>query len=57
MLQDVEAGRLIEVDLLLSAPSEIGRRLNMPTPFMDALLGITRLFGETHGLYRRDVGG
>jgi 2-dehydropantoate 2-reductase len=55
MLQDVEAGRPIELDLQLSAPREIAQRLGMPTPFMDALLGLARLFGESHGLYRRNL--
>ncbi len=53
MLQDVEAGRLIELDLQLSAPREIAARLAMPTPFIDALLGLTRLFAESRGIYRR----
>lgn len=53
MLQDVEAGRAIELDLQLSAPREIAQRLRMATPFMDALLGLARLFGESRGLYRR----
>lgn len=53
MLQDVEAGRAIELDLQLSAPREIAQRLGLPTPFMDALLGLTRLFGESHGIYTR----
>jgi 2-dehydropantoate 2-reductase len=53
MLQDVEAGRSIELDLQLAAPREIAQRLGMPTPSMDALLGLARLFGESHGLYPR----
>jgi 2-dehydropantoate 2-reductase len=52
MLQDVESGRAIELDLQLSAPREIAQRLGMATPSMDALLGLARLFGEAHGLYR-----
>lgn len=55
MLQDVEAGRAIELDLQLSAPREIAQRLGMPTPFMDALLGLTRLLGESRGIYRRKM--
>jgi 2-dehydropantoate 2-reductase len=51
MLQDVEAGRPIELDALLAAPREIGRAMGVPTPNMDALLGLTRLFAETRGLY------
>ena len=51
MLQDVAAGRPLELDALLSAPCEIGRRLSIPTPNMDALLGLARLFARTHELY------
>ena len=51
MLQDAEAGRPIELDQLLGAPMEIARRLGMPTPNLDAIYGVTRLFARTHGLY------
>lgn len=51
MLQDVEAGRAIELDQLLAAPREIGLKLGVPTPNLDALFGLTRLFGQTRGLY------
>ncbi|WP_353193813.1 2-dehydropantoate 2-reductase [Pandoraea pnomenusa] len=51
MLQDVEARRPIELDALVSAVREIGQRVNVPTPNIDALLGLTRLFGRVHGLY------
>jgi 2-dehydropantoate 2-reductase len=30
---------------------EIGQRLGVPTPNVDALLGLTRLFGRVRGLY------
>lgn len=51
MLQDVEAGRSIELDAIVGAVHEIGRRLGEPTPHIDALLGLTRLFARTRGLY------
>ena len=51
MLQDVEAGREIELDAIVSAVQEIGCRLGQPTPTIDALLGLARLFGRTRGLY------
>jgi 2-dehydropantoate 2-reductase len=50
MLQDVEAGRPLELDALLAAPREIGRGLGIDTPWMDALLGLTRLFAGSRGL-------
>jgi 2-dehydropantoate 2-reductase len=51
MLQDVEASRAVEIDVLLAAPREIGQALSMPTPYMDSLLGLARLQARTLGLY------
>jgi len=51
MLQDVEAERGIELDALVGAVREIAQRLGLATPNIDALLGMTRLFGRVHGLY------
>ena len=51
MLQDVEAGRSIELDAIVGAVSELGRRVGVTTPNVDALLGLTRLFGRVRGLY------
>ncbi len=50
MLQDVDAGRPIEVDALIGSVSEIGRLVGVDTPNIDALLGLTRLFGRVRGL-------
>lgn len=50
MLQDVEAGRPLELDALVGAVSEIGRHLQLPTPFTDGMLGLTRLMAQTRGL-------
>jgi len=50
MLQDVEAGRTIELEALVGAPREIGRRVGLPTPNIDALYAITRLMAESRGL-------
>ena len=51
MLQDVEAGRPIELDSIVGAAQEIARHFDLPTPHIDALLGLTRLFARTRGLY------
>ena len=51
MLQDVEAGRPIELDGIVAAVWEMGRRLDIATPNIDALLGLTRVFGQVRGLY------
>jgi 2-dehydropantoate 2-reductase len=50
MLQDAEAGRTLEIDALLAAPREIAARIGIPTPNIDALLGMIRIFAEQHGL-------
>jgi 2-dehydropantoate 2-reductase len=51
MLQDVEAGRTLELDAIVTAVHEIGARLGQATPNIAILLGLTRLFGRVHGLY------
>jgi len=51
MLQDVEAGRAIELDALVGTVRDIGQHLQLPTPHTDALLGLTRLMAQTRGLY------
>ena len=51
MLQDVEAGRAIELDALVSVVREIAQRVGVATPTIDALLGLARLHGRVHGLY------
>ena len=50
MLQDVEAGRAIELDALLAAPLEIAARAGVAAPNLAALHGLTRLMGESRGL-------
>lgn len=50
MLQDVEAGRPIELDALVGVVHELGERLGVPTPNVSALLGLTRVFARAHGL-------
>ena len=51
MLQDVEAGRPLELDALVGAVREIGQRVGVATPMIDALFGLTRLFGRVRGIY------
>ena len=46
MLQDVEAGRPIELEALLGAPREIARRTGVPTPQLDRIYAMTRLMAE-----------
>jgi 2-dehydropantoate 2-reductase len=51
MQNDVDAGRAIELDALVTVVREIAQRLQIATPHIDALLGLTRLFARVHGLY------
>jgi 2-dehydropantoate 2-reductase len=50
MLQDVEAGRAIELEALVGAPREIARREGIDTPALDRLYGVTKLMAESLGL-------
>lgn len=50
MLQDVEAGRAIEIEALLGAPREIAARAGVRTPQLDRLYAMTRLMAENLGL-------
>jgi 2-dehydropantoate 2-reductase len=51
MLQDVEAGKAVELDALVSAVKELGQLTQVNTPYTDALLGLSRLHARVHGLY------
>ena len=51
MLQDVEANKGIELDALVAAVAEIGQKVGVPTPYTDAMLGLTRLMARGRGLY------
>lgn len=51
MLQDVEAGRHLEIDALVSVVREIGQHVGVATPNIDALLGLVRLMASVRKLY------
>ncbi|MEY5029606.1 MAG: hypothetical protein RLZ63_1921 [Pseudomonadota bacterium] len=51
MLQDVQAGKPVELDALVSAVRELGQMTGVDTPFTDALLGLSRLHASMLGLY------
>jgi 2-dehydropantoate 2-reductase len=51
MLQDVEAGKAIELDALVTVVKELGELTGVATPFTDALLGLARLHARVRGLY------
>lgn len=50
MLQDVEAGRPIELEALVGGPREIARRHGIDTPALDRLYNVTKLMAEGLGL-------
>ena len=51
MLQDVEASKPVELDALVTVVKELGELTQVPTPFTDALLGLSRLHARVHRLY------
>jgi 2-dehydropantoate 2-reductase len=51
MLQDVDAGRPIELDAIVGAVHEIAARVGVATPTIDGLLGLARTFARVRGLY------
>lgn len=51
MLQDVEAGKAVELDALVTVVRELGQITGVATPFTDALLGLARLHARVRGLY------
>ncbi|TMR07444.1 2-dehydropantoate 2-reductase [Actinomadura soli] len=51
MLQDADAGRAVELDALVTSVTELARQVGVPTPSIDALLGLTRLNAQVRGLY------
>ena len=51
MLQDVDKGRAIELDALLTSVQEMGRLSETETPFIDSVLALAQQMGRVKGLY------
>jgi len=51
MLQDLEKGRIIELDALLGAVQEMARMVDVETPHIDTVLAITEQMGRVAGVY------
>ena len=51
ILQDLEAGRRMEVDALYSVPLEMARMVNVPTPTLDLMVGLIKVKARAKGLY------
>ncbi|WP_051355519.1 2-dehydropantoate 2-reductase [Mesorhizobium erdmanii] len=50
---DIELGRPLEIDPIVSSVIEIARRLNIATPHLDSIAALLRLKGQILGLYER----
>jgi 2-dehydropantoate 2-reductase len=52
MLQDLQRGRSMEIDALVTAVQELGQLSGVPTPTIDLLLTLVQERGKQAGLYR-----
>jgi 2-dehydropantoate 2-reductase len=55
MLQDLERGRSLEIDALVTAVQELGRLTNVATPVIDAVLALAQERARSVGLYDSDA--
>ena len=51
MLQDLERGRSLEIDALITAVQELGRLVGVATPTIDVVLALVQERGRQAGLY------
>jgi 2-dehydropantoate 2-reductase len=51
MLQDLENGRPLEIDALLTSVQEMGRLVDVRTPHIDAVLGLVQQLGRSLQIY------
>jgi len=51
ILQDLEAGRPMEIDALYSVPLEMARLMGVPTPTLDLLVSMIKVRARAAGLY------
>ena len=51
MLQDLERGRPLEIDALVTAVQEMGRLVGIETPYIDSVLGLIQQRATMLGLY------
>jgi 2-dehydropantoate 2-reductase len=56
MLQDLERGRSLEIDALVTAVQELGRLTRVATPVIDAVLALVQERARAAGLYGRSPG-
>ena len=53
ILQDLEAGRPMEIDGMFDAPLALAREAGVPTPTLDLLVALCKIRSESSGLYKR----
>ncbi|MBU1211611.1 MAG: 2-dehydropantoate 2-reductase [Alphaproteobacteria bacterium] len=51
MLQDLEKGRKLELDALLTVVAEMGKLVEVATPTIDTVLALTQQMGRVAGVY------
>ena len=51
MLQDLLAGKAMEIDALVTVVQEMGRMVSVPTPTLDMVLSLVQQLGRSEGLY------
>jgi len=52
MLQDLEAGKSLEIDGLLAGTLEIARKAGVPAPYTESLFGLIKARAQATGQYR-----
>jgi 2-dehydropantoate 2-reductase len=50
-LQDLTAGRPMEIEALYGVPLELARLAGVPTPMLDVLVGLIKVKARSRGLY------
>ena len=56
MLQDLENGRPLEIDALLTSVQEMGRLVSVETPYIDMVLGLVQQLGRSLNIYPPNPG-
>ncbi|MGO9132420.1 MAG: 2-dehydropantoate 2-reductase [Methylovirgula sp.] len=51
MLQDLLKDRALEIDALVTGVQEMGRIVEVPTPYIDAVLALVQQLGRSRGIY------
>lgn len=51
MLQDLERGRPMEIDAIVTAVQELGRLVDLPTPAIDTVLALVQRLARQRGCY------